>query len=165
VRDVIFWFSGAALAFFITGGAFLLLANLATVPSEKSLTPDPAPGGSEPAVELVPDPEQLASLRPLPNQSLDLPVKNEGDEKLLDVNVTLSVSSENTALSDTRYYRRTVEKIGAGRAANVRFELDLSDPEQPAAGRPASEPARKILEIRATTPEGISTVRTVILPP
>ena len=41
MRDVIFWLSGAALAFFITAGAFLLLANLATAPSEKRLTADP----------------------------------------------------------------------------------------------------------------------------
>lgn len=165
MRDVLFWLSGAALAFFITAGAFLLLANLATVPSEKSLAPDPASGGSGAAVELELDAERLAALRPLPDQSLDLRVKNEGATRLLDVNVVLTVSSENTALPNTRFYRRTVEKVAAGGATGVHFEFDLSDAEQPAAGRPASEPARKILEIRATTPEGVSTVRTVILPP
>nr|MBA2713097.1 hypothetical protein [Rubrobacteraceae bacterium] len=115
--------------------------------------------------ELELDAERLAALRPLPDQNLDLQVKNDGATRLLDVNVVLTVSSENTALPDTRYYRRTVERVAAGGAANVHFEFDLSDAEQPAAGRPASEPARKILEIRATTPEGVSTVRTVILPP
>ena len=73
MRDAIFWLSGAALAFFITAGAFLLLANLATVPPEKSLKPDPSPGGSEPAVELVLDEGRLASLGPHRDQSLDLP--------------------------------------------------------------------------------------------
>jgi hypothetical protein len=165
MRDVVFWLSGAALAFFITAGAFLLLANLATVPSEKRLTPDPPGGGSEPAVELVLDAGRLASLRPLPDQSLYLVVKNEGAGRLLDMNVTLSVSSEDTALPDTRYYRRTVDKVEAGGEADVRFEFDLSDPERPTPGRPASEPARRILEIRATTPDGISAVKTVILPP
>ncbi len=165
MRDAIFWLSGAALAFFITAGAFLLLANLATVPSEKSLKPDPTPGGPEPAVELVLDEGRLDSLGPHPDQSLDLLVKNEGDGRLSDVNVTLIVSSENTALPNTRYYRRTVERVQPDGTANVRFEFDLSDPEQPAAGRPPSEPARNILEFRATTPAGISTVRTVILPP
>ena len=92
-------------------------------------------------------------------------VKNEGEGRLVNVNVILKVSSENTALSDTRYYRRTVDKVRAGGEADVRFEFDLSDPKQPAPGRPASEPARRLLEIRATTPEGISTVKTVILPP
>ncbi len=165
MRDVLFWLSGAALAFFITAGAFLLLANLATVPFEKSLTPDPGSGESGAAVELALDTERLAALRPLPDQSLDLKVKNAGATRLLDVNVVLTTFSENTAIPDTRFYRRTVEKVAAGGAADVHFEFDLSDPEQSAARLPASEPARKILEIRATTPEGISTVRTVILPP
>ena len=165
MRDVLFWLSGAALAFFITAGAFLLLANLATVPSEKSLAPDPPDAGSGAAVGLELDAERLAALRPLPDQSLDLKVMNEGATRLLDVNVVLTVSSENTALTDTRFYRRTVAKVAAGEAADVNFEFDLSDAEQHAAGRPASEPARRLLEIRATTPEGVSTVRTVILPP
>jgi hypothetical protein len=91
-------------------------------------------------------------------------LKNEGNRPLSDVNVTLSVSSENTALPNSRYYRQTVEKVPAGGTADVRFGFDLSEPEQRVTGRPASEPARKILEIKATTPEGISTVQTVILP-
>jgi hypothetical protein len=165
VRDVVFWLSGAALAFFITAGAFLFLASLATVSSEKSLKPDPPTGRSGSAVELALDEGHLASLGENQDQSLELLVKNEGGERLSDVNVTLSVSSENTALPNTRYYRRTVERVDPGGTASVRFEFDLSDPERPAAGRPPSEPARNILEFRATTPEGISTVRTVILPP
>ena len=102
MRDVAFWLSGAALAFFLTAGAFLLLANLATVPSEKSLTPEPPEAGPGPAVELALDAKQLASLKPRPDQNLYLVVKNEGSRPLSDVNVTLSVSSENTALSDYR---------------------------------------------------------------
>jgi hypothetical protein len=165
VRDVAFWLSGAALAFFLTAGAFLLLANLATVPSEQSLAPDSPEVGSERAVELALDAEQLASLRPQPDQTLDLVVKNEGGSNLSNVNVTLGVSSENTALSNPRYYRQTVEMVPAGETAGVDFVFDLSEPEQRITGRPASEPARNILEIKATTPEGVSTVRTVILPP
>lgn len=165
MRDVILWLSGAALAFVITAGAFLLLANLATVPSEKSLKPDPSTGGSGPAVELALDEGYLASLGEHQEQSLELLVKNEGGGRLSDVNVSLSVSSENTALPNTRYYRRTVERLEPGGASSVSFEFDLPDPKRPAAGRPPSEPARNILEFRATTPEGISTVRTVILPP
>jgi len=165
VRDVLFWLSGAALAFFATAGAFLLLASLSTAPSEKSLAPDRPDAGSDAAVELVLGAERLAALRPLPDQSLDLTVKNEGATRLSDVNVVLTVSSENTALPNTRYYRRTVEKVAPGKDADVHFEFGLSDPEKPVAGRPASEPARKILEIRASTPDGVSTVKTVILPP
>jgi hypothetical protein len=165
VRGVAVWLSGTALAFFLTAGAFLLLANLATAPSEKSLAPDPPEAGAQPAIELTLDAEQLASLRPEQDQSLDLAVKNEGGSSLSDVNVTLMVSSENTALTDYRYYRRTVEKVAADGTADVHFGFDLSEPEQRPTGRPASEPARKILEIKATTPDGISTVKTVILPP
>ncbi len=167
MRDIIFWFSGAALAFLVTAGAFLLLANLATAPSEKRLNPDQARGGSGQSVDLILDREQLASLRDRPNQSLALVVENEGGEQLSDVNVTLSVFSENTALSDFRYYRQTVEKVPTGEAASVPFEFDLLVREELGANLPTAnpEPSREILEIRAKTPEGNSTVRTVILPP
>jgi hypothetical protein len=167
MRDVVFWLSGAALAFLLTAGAFLFLANLATAPSEKRLNPDQAGAGSGQAVDLILDKERLASLESLPDQSLALVVENEGGEQLSNVNVTLRVFSENTALSNPRYYRQTVEKIPAGEAARVRFEFDLPAREDPVA-RPRTanpEPLHEILEIRATTPEGNSTVRTVILPP
>ena len=167
MRDIEFWLSGAALAFLLTAGAFLFLANLATAPSEKHLNPDEARGESGQAVDLILDRERLASLKPLPDQSLDLVVENEGTKQLSDVNMTLSVFSENTALPDRRYYRRTVEKIPAGEVASVHFEFDLPAHEDPVARPPTEnpEPSREILEIRATTPEGNSTVRTVILPP
>ena len=168
MRDIALWLSGAALAFLITAGAFLLLANLATAPSETSLTPEKTPGGSgHTIVDLKLDREQLASIEPLPDQSLELAVENEGGEQLSDVNVTLIVSSENTAILDSRHYMQTVEKISADGTANVRFRFDLSPFKRPGT-RPAPatpEPAREILELRATTPEGNSTVRTVILPP
>ena len=164
MRDVVFWLSGAALAFLLTAGAFLFLANLATAPSEKRLNPDQAGGES---VDLILDRERLASLKSLPHQSLALVVENQGGEQLSNVNVTLRVFSENTVLSNPRYYRQTVEKIPSGEAARVRFEFDLPAREDPVA-RPRTEnpePSREILEIRVTTPEGNSTVRTVILPP
>jgi hypothetical protein len=167
MRDIVFWLSGAALAFLVTAGAFLFLANLSTAPSERSLNPDQARGGSGQAVDLILDRERLASLRAHPDQSLGLVVENEGSKQLSDVNVTLNVFSENTALSDFRYYRQTVEKIPAGEAARVRFEFDLPAHEESVARPPSAnpDPSRAILEIRARTPEGNSTVRTVILPP
>jgi hypothetical protein len=167
MRDIIFWLSGAALAFLVTAGAFLLLANLASVPSQKRLNPDQARAGSGQSVDLILDREQLASLRYQPDQSLALVVENQGGEQLSDVNVNLEVFSENTAQSDSSYYRQTVQKIPAGEAASVRFEFDLLVPEEPVARPPTAnpEPSRKILEIRATTPGGNSAVRTVILPP
>ena len=167
MRDIVFWLSGAALAFLLTAGAFLLLANLATAPSEKSLRPNQTPVGAGHTIDLALDRERLASLRSLPDQGLDLAVENEGPKQLSDVNVTLVVSSENTALSNSRFSRKTVEKIPAGGAASVRFEFDLAVPEQQVAKPPAAtgETSREILEFRATTPEGNSTVKTVILPP
>jgi hypothetical protein len=163
VREAALWVSGAALAFFLTAGAFLLLANLGTGPSEKSLPPDPRPAQSRPALELNLDEGELTSLRALPDQRLDLNVENLGDEDLSSVNLTLEVSSEDTALSDARYYRQTVDELPAGESVPVSFYLDLSAQEgtNPAA---VPETPRKILEIRATTPTGVSAIKTVILP-
>ena len=163
MREAVVWVFGAALAFFVTAGAFLLLANLATGPSEESLPPDPQPSQSGPALELSLDEDQLASMEALPDQRLDLGVENAGDEDLSDVNLTLEVSSENTALSDARYYRETVQALEAGGSVTVQFYLDLSEGEGP---NPVAvpEPPRKILEVRATTPTGVSTVKTAILP-
>ena len=166
MRGMAVWISGAALAFILTAGAFLLLASLATVPSERSLTPDPPEVASQPAVDLKLNSGQLASLKPKKAQSLDLTLRNESSTPLSDVNVTLSVFSENTALSTSRHYRHVVEKLPASGTADIRFGFDLSEPKQRVVtGRPASEPAREILEIKATTPDGISTTKTVILPP
>jgi hypothetical protein len=164
VREAALWVSGAALAFFVTAGAFLLLANLGTGPSEESLPPDPQPAESRPSLELNLDEDQLVSLSALPDQRFEVGVENAGDENLSDVSLTLEVSSENTALSDARYYRETVDSLAAGSSVTVRFYPDLSDSEStiPAA---VPEPPRKILEVRATTPTGVSAVKTAILPP
>jgi hypothetical protein len=166
MREMALWISGAALAFVVTAGAFLLLANLATVPSARSLTPDPPSRRPGPVLDLQLEEDRLASLRARPGQSLDLTVKNEGDRDLKDVNLTLGVSSENTALPDPRYYHRKLESLPAGESVSVRFEFDLAALEQttPVSLPAAPEPSRKILEIRATTPGGVSTVRTAILP-
>jgi hypothetical protein len=166
MREMALWISGTVLAFVVTAGAFLLLANLATVPSAKSLTPDPPSRRHGPVLNLQLDEDRLASLEASPGQSLDLTVKNEGGRDLKDINLTLGVSSENTALSDPRYYHREVESLPAGESVLVRFEFDLAALEQttPTSPPAAPEPSRKILEIRATTPGGVSTVRTAILP-
>ncbi len=163
MREAALWLSGTALAFLITAGAFLLLANLATIPSERSLAPDPPSKRTGSVLELDLDEDRLASLEPREGQSLALTVKNGGDRALSDVDLTLGVSSENTALSDPSYYHRTVERVPVGGSVPVRFEFDLSTGEGASAS--AVEPARRILEIRASTPDGVSTVRTAILPP
>ncbi len=165
MREAALWVSGAALAFFVTAGAFLLLANLGTGPSEESLPPDPQSAQSSPALQLNLDEGELASLRAHPDQRLDVGVKNSGDEDLTNIHLTLEVSSENTALSDARYYRETVAALDAGRSTTVPFYLDLLAQETTSSAVPAiPESPRTIVEVRATTPTGVSAIKTVILP-
>jgi len=168
VREAALWLFGAALAFFVTAGAFLVLANLATGPSERNLTPDPPPAESGPALELTLNRERLESLRALPGQELEVGVRNTGDEDLSGVNLTVEVSSENTALSDARYYRENVKELPAGSSAPVSFNLDLSTYVSAAPSTlptsTALEPPRRIIEVRATSPEGVSAIRTAIVP-
>lgn len=158
MRGVLSWLSGAALAFFLTAGAFLLLANAGDSRSDKSLRPDSPSAPSGPSLELQFPRDRLASLEHGPDQSISIGVRNSGNEKLSDINVSVKVSSENTALSEARYYRSSVESLAAGETASREFVLDLSVAEQ------SPEPARAIIEVRATTPSGVSSVRTAILP-
>jgi hypothetical protein len=164
VREAAFWVSGAAVAFFITAGAFLLLANLGTGPSEKNLPAGPGTGKSGPDLELNLGEGTLTTLAPLPQQRFDLTVENVGSEDLSDVSLTVEVSSENTGLSDASYYRKTVEKLPAGESTIVPFYLDLSTPQAGLTSTIVPEPPRTIVEVRATTPEGVSAVKTAILP-
>lgn len=163
VREALLWVSGAAVAFLLTAGAFLVLANLGTGPAEKSLEPGVQRPEQGPGLEISVDENRLATLEALPNQSLDLRVQNAGDRAVSNVNVTVEVYSENTALSEARRYRRTVDELAADDPAGVSFILDLS---APAEGKiPLTpEPPRRIAEIRATTPSGVSAVKTLILP-
>ena len=166
MREAALWISGAALAFLATAGAFLLLANLGTGPPERNLTPDPRPAESGPTLQLTLNQERLSSLRALPGQEFEVGVRNAGDEDLSDVNLTLEVSSENTALSDTRYYRKTIDELAAGSHVNVPFYLDLSKAVSTASSSASAihEPPRKIIEVRATTPGGVSAIKTAIVP-
>jgi len=167
VKEAALWISGAAFAFLAAAGAFLLLANLGTGPSERNLTPDPPTVGSGPALELTLNQDRLASLTALPGQEFEVGVRNAGDEDLSHVNLTVEVSSENTALSDARYYRENVNELPAGSSVRVRFYLDLSQRQTTTGSTSAPvglEPPRKIIEVRATTPEGESAIKTAIVP-
>ena len=168
MREAVLWISGAALAFFATAGAFLLLANLGTGSSERNLTPQPRPTESGSALELTLNHGRLAALRALPGQELKVGVRNAGGKDLSNVNLTLEVSSENTALSDAHYYRRTVGELAEGSLVTESFYLDLSTYESATSSSPSTSavpgPPRKIIEVRATTPEGVSAIKTVILP-
>lgn len=167
MKEATLWAFGAVLAFLITAGAFLLLANLATGSSEESLAPNPGDGPARPgsSLDLDLNKGRLEALRSAPDQSLEIDVENTGERTYSDVNLTLRVSSDDTAYPQTRYYRHTVKDLTAGEIAPVVFTLDLSDtlPTTQSVSATPSE-SQKILEIRATTPEGVSAVRTAIVP-
>ena len=164
MRDAALWAAGAALAFFLTAGAFLFLANLATGPAAEDLPAAPARGETGPALDLDLNRDRLASLESAPDQELLLTVENAGGKDFSNVNLTLQASSEDTANPRSRYYRRTLRDLKAGERMEVGFLLDLSKPPEGSAAPTASEERSEILEIRATTPEGVSEVRTAILP-
>ena len=164
MREAALWAAGAALAFFLTAGAFLFLANLATGPAAEDLPAAPARGETGPALDLDLNRDRLASLESAPDQELLLTVENAGGKDFSNVNLTLEASSEDTANPRSRYYRRTLRDLKAGERVEVGFLLDLSKPPEGSAAPTASEERSEILEIRATTPEGVSEVRTAILP-
>ncbi len=146
---------GAAVAFLATAGAFLLFASLDLATSDPIPRAEPARDpGSVLALELPEN--RLEGLEREPGQKLALDVENRGDEELASVDLALGVASEDTARPDTRYYQRTVEGLAQGETITVEFEIDLSSP---------SASDRGILEFRATTPDGDSAVKTVVLAP
>ena len=166
MREAALWISGAVLAFLATAGAFLLLANLGTGPSERNLRPDPRHDESDHNLQLILNQDRLMSLRALPGQEFEVGVRNAGDEDLSHVNLTVEVSSENTAFSNALYYRENVNELPAGSSVPVRFYLDLSVTGSMASSSASTipEPPRKIIEVRATTPGGVSAIKTAIVP-
>lgn len=158
------WVVGAVMAFVVASGAFLLLANLGSDPSEIRLEPREPQPRSDSALELGLDEERLASLEAEEGQTTTLNVRNGGEEALSDIALTIEVYSEDTSLSESERYRKTIREITPGETAEVPFDLDLSPPEGTPA-QPGPEPPRTIIEVRATTPEGVSAIRTAILQP
>lgn len=172
MKGIALWALGATAAFLAAAGAFLLLANLLGNPAAS----DPIPRadssqaqGSGPALLLDLPEERLEGLEKRPGQRLVLDVENGGDEELPRVDLTLDVTSGNTARPRKRSYQDTVERLAPGESTTVEFEIDLS-PQMSAEGREpspagaASQP-REILEARATTSEGVSAVKTAVLAP
>lgn len=158
------WIAGSILAFLVTSAAFLALANLGAAPSEIRLESREPQPRSNSSLDLGLDEAGLASLEAAEGQSITLDVRNGGDEALSDVALTVEVYSEDTSLSESGRYRKTIQEITPGETATVPFDLDLSPPED-APAYPSPEPPRTIVEVRATTPEGVSAIRTVILQP
>ncbi len=172
MRGVALWTLGAAVAFLATAGAFLLLANLGgglTVSDGPIPQADPSKAqDSKPTLVLELPEDRLEGLERKPGQRLALDVENGGDEEFPSVDLTLDVTSGDTAQPRKRSYRETVEQLAPNEPATVEFEIDLSPP-LPAASREAPAGAdsqsREILEVRATAPEGASAVKTAVLAP
>lgn len=164
MRGVVPWAAGAVLAFLLTSGAFLLLANLGTETSDVRLEQRQSEAKSSAPLELNLDESQLADLESDSGQSMALGVRNGGAESLADVNLTVEVYSEDTAVPEGERQRKTIQALGPGESADVSFDLDLS-PAETMDSYPGPEAPRKIVEVRATTPAGTSAIRTVILQP
>lgn len=158
------WILGSILAFLVTSGAFLILANLGADPSEVRLEQRQPLPESGSALELSLDDEQLESFEAAPGQTMTVEVRNGGGESLADVTINVEASSENTANTESQRRRTSIEALGPGESAEVAFDLDLSEPETPE-NYPGPDTPRKIVEIRATTPDGAATIRSVILRP
>lgn len=168
MRGVISWLSAAAVAFLVTAGAFLLLANLGSGgDQEEQRISRPEPAESGPVLKMDLREDQLEALKQAPNQRLEVAVSNTGTKQIFNVNATVEVASENTALAETRFYQAAVEKLKADETKTVGFEVDLSSFEESNGGTsdPSVEPPRIILEVRVTTPRGASAIKTAILPP
>ncbi|MGB3682322.1 MAG: hypothetical protein WA990_07515 [Rubrobacteraceae bacterium] len=166
VRGLLIWFLGALLAFVVAAGAFILLANLSGSFSARSIEPEPAPSSSTPPIRLRFDENRLDELQQGPGQILPLRVNNTGESALSDISLTMRVTSEDTARPDNRYYRATIRDLEPGNSKTARFRLDLSSPGSSGGPSPPAESPepRTILEVQATTPEGVSALRTAVLP-
>ncbi|HZY64362.1 MAG TPA: hypothetical protein VFE21_00560 [Rubrobacteraceae bacterium] len=168
MRGFLVWVFGTVVAFLVTAGAFLLLANLGSNASERSLESRPSSSSASLPLELKMGKEQLESFEARPDQAFYLVVSNQGESAFSKVNLTLRVSSEDTALSRSRYYRAEIEQLKAGGSKTAQFSLDLSpfsEPRNQSTYQAGSEGRnRTILEVQATTPEGISVVKTAVLP-
>ncbi len=166
MKGILALLSGAAAAFFLTAGAFLLLANLGSNVAESDLPPRSPDTSPAPPLQLNLQEEQLAALEPRPQQRFDLEVSNASAEAFSNVTLTLRVLPTDTTLAETRHYRVAVSELEAGESEKVRFEVDLSrlEARSQRSGEPSGETKQVLMEVQATTPEGISAVRTVILP-
>ena len=171
MRGVLFWLVGASLAFLITAGAFLVLANFGTAPTASNPIPrtDPSERGHQgPQLALSFSNERLEGLERRQNQPLTLYLRNSGDEELRNVNLRLTVSSEDTTHPRVRRYRETVADLAPGEDAKVDLTVDLS-PLPPVESLTMlghdPEGAREILEARAYAPGARAVVETAVISP
>lgn len=165
MRGAFFWTMSTVLAFAITATVFLVLAELGTAPPEQSLNAD-GDRQSTPSRPLSLELEQstLESLEEEEAQTLIMTLSNGSDRELTDISVYLILSSEDTADQETRYYEADIQRLASGESKRARFELDLSPPPPGGSNEESDdEESFNILEVRAASSEGVSTVKTAVL--
>lgn len=161
MRGLIFWVSSMALAFLVSAGAFLLLAELGSDLSGRKFSSGPQPENPGPPLVLNIGEEQLKKLESAPNQPLTIGIRNEGSKRLKNISVTLESAPEDTSSPEKHFYQATVKSLPAGEYKTIDFNLDLAFPDNSAK---SSEQNLGIVEVRAVTPGGLSAVRTAVLP-
>lgn len=172
MREAFFWTISTILAFAVTATVFLTLAEIGTAPPEQSLGPDDE-RRARPEVPLTLElgENELSDLEEASGQRLGMTISNGSRRELTDINVYLILSSDNTAEQDTRYYEAEIQRLAQGASRRVNFTgLDLSPP-GPGDGEETGESSREnldedsfnILEMRAASSEGASTVKTAAL--
>lgn len=172
MRGAFFWTISTILAFAVTATVFLTLAEIGTAPPERSLGPgDERRARPEAPLTLELGQNELNGLEEAKGQRLDMTISNGSGRELTDINVYLILSSDNTAEQDTRYYEAEIRRLAQGESKRVNFPgLDLSPPDPGNEGA-SSESSREnlnedsfsILEMRAASSEGASTVKTAAL--
>lgn len=171
VRGILFWTASTVLAFVATAGVFLMLAEIGTSQPGQSLSAGGGPTAQSEPLSVELQRSELTSLEEARDQTLGLTLSNGSDRKLTGVNVYLILYSEDTASQDTRYYEAKIQKLSPGESKKVRFnkKLDFSPPQSTSGeGKPQNRGSQKddafnILEIRAASSEGVSTVKTAVL--
>jgi len=171
VRSALFWLLGASLAFFLTAGAFLVLANFGTTPRANDPIPQPEPsegGPRSPKLALSFSEEGLKALERSQDQTLTLYLENSSEGELKNVDLELTVYSEDTAAPRMRRYRETVAGLAPGEVEAVDLTVDLSPPrpvESLAVLGEAPGSVREVLEARADAPGATTVVKTAVVGP
>lgn len=169
MKGVLIWLFGSILAFLLTAGAFLVLANLSSSLPSRNADPKPAPSNSGPPLQLELSEARLGSLKKKADQTLPLKVTNAGETSLSKINLTMRVTTEDTSQPEPRYYRATIKGLAQADSKTVRFTIDLSSSKTSGRERTVSSSSdslspRSVLEVQATTPQGVSAIKTAVLP-
>lgn len=157
MRGALFWLGSTVAAFAVTAGVFLALAQIGANAPEQSLEAN-GDRRAEPRAPLSLDfgRGELDRLEEEEDQELELTLSNTGSRELTSINVYLIVSSEDTANRETRYYEAEVRNLAPEDSKRVRFDINLPPPE-------SGGVALDVLEVRAASSEGASTVKTAVL--